>query len=157
MHNMYIYDCTCNVYRVHLNLYDCILHAHCTFRVDIVSPWDPWHVARSGGVVLYALLCGSLPFDDENVLTGNDVFRGSRWRVGTCWDHLVRVGTRYRTSSARSNTATSLCQAFTSLGWHKKPCGSDIMFLKCQDFGQRFSNFWQVISPARQKTSLSKC
>ena len=22
---------------------------------------------RSGGVVLYALLCGSLPFDDENV------------------------------------------------------------------------------------------
>ena len=23
--------------------------------------------ARSGGVVLYALLCGSLPFDDENV------------------------------------------------------------------------------------------
>ena len=24
-------------------------------------------VARSGGVVLYALLCGSLPFDDENV------------------------------------------------------------------------------------------
>ena len=45
----------------------------------------------SSGVILYALLCGRLPFDDENIPSLFRKIKSWRWNMYSCLDGLYRL------------------------------------------------------------------